>query len=166
MFWQLMLDSKCLPIPIKSSVTQLLHFYVLLLQTDIKFVPSLRINSFVADSQSRIYCRQPDQVVSWILCMNMLHWNTPETALTAPPPLPHSHPKVKKMSPSQTQVICLTPPTACHRADNVCVLMMWTWCHMLTGSSPLWWCDIIVVIFPPYTATLPTVLTDIIELYR
>ena len=81
-----MLDSKCLPIPIKSSVTQLLHFYVLLLQTDIKFVPSLRINSFVADSQSRIYCRQPDQVVSWILCMNMLHWNTPETALTAPPP--------------------------------------------------------------------------------
>ena len=91
-----MLDSKCLPIPMKSCVTQLLHFYVLLLQTNIKFIPSLRINSFVADSQFRIYCRQPHHVVSWILCMNTLHWNTPETALTAPPPPSPPHPKVAK----------------------------------------------------------------------
>ena len=77
-------------------------------------------------------------------------------------PSPHPHPRSNKMSLPQTSLI---PPTACHRADNVYGLMMWTWCHMLTGRSPLWWCDIIVVIFPPYTATLPTVLTDIIELY-
>ena len=119
------------------------------------------------DNLFRIYYRKPDQVVSWKLCMNTLHWNVPEAAPLALPPASTPPPTSSNLTPKNVSISntsYLSDSTHCLSQSSVCVLMMWTWCHVFTGTSPLW-CDIIVVIFPSHTATLPTVLTDIVELY-